>query len=74
MKAKAGQNKTRRGEQIANNVYLSGLDLTEEELKDPKIIRLDMKPYNQQLTKTTSFFTDYSPESILKMLTDSLTT
>jgi serine/threonine protein kinase len=72
-KAKAGQNKTRRGEQIANNVYLSGLDLTEEELKDPKIIRLDMKPYNQQLTKTTAFFTDYSPESILKMLTDSLT-
>jgi len=31
-----------------------------------------MKPYNAELTKTTAFFTDYSPESILKLLTDSL--
>merc|ERR1712151_681534 len=73
MKAKQG-NKTRRGEQIANNVYLSAEDLTEEESKDPHIIKLDMKPYNADLAKTTAFFTDYPPETILKLLTDSLAT
>lgn len=62
----------RRGEQIAANVYLSTDDLTEEESKDPHVIKLDMKPYNAELTKTTAFFTDYSPEAILKLLTDSL--
>jgi len=51
---------------------LSAEDLTEEESKDPHIIKLDMKPYNADLAKTTAFFTDYSPESILKLLTDSL--
>lgn len=60
MKNKA-QNRTRRGEQIANNVYMSE-DLTEEEQKDPTVIRLNMKPYNPQLNKTTAFFTDYAPE------------
>ena len=69
VKAKKGN---RRGETIANNVYLSASDLTPEENKDPNVIKLDMKPYNAELTKTTSFFTDYSPESILKLLTDSL--
>merc|ERR1711971_214608 len=64
----------RRGEQIANNVYLSAEDLTEEESKDPHVIKLDMKPYNADLAKTTAFFTDYSPETILKLLTDSLNT
>merc|ERR1712110_1026622 len=73
MKAKQG-NKTRRGEQIANNVYLSAEDLTVEESKDPHIIKLDMKPYNADLAKTTAFFTDYPPETILKLLTDSLAT
>jgi hypothetical protein len=47
-------------------------DLTEEEQKDPQYIRLNMKPYNPQLNKTTAFFTDYAPEQILKELTDSL--
>lgn len=53
---------------------MSGNDLTEEELSNPNVIKLNMKPYNADLAKTTSFFTDYTPESILKMLTDSLTT
>jgi len=33
-----------------------------------------MKPYNADLAKTTAFFTDYPPETILKLLTDSLAT
>ena len=32
-----------------------------------------MKPYNEKLSKTTAFFTDYTPERILKELTDVLT-
>jgi len=71
LKNKATANRARRGEQIQNNVYMSG-DLTEEEQKDPNIIKLNMKPYNSQLAKNTAFFTDYTPEQILKELTTSL--
>jgi hypothetical protein len=65
------KNQTRRGEQIANNTYMSG-DLTIEEQNNPQVIRLNMKPYNAELGKTTAFFTDYSPEQVLKELTDTL--
>lgn len=51
----------RRGEQIANNVYMS-CDLTPEETADGKHVKLNMKPYNAQLVKTTAFFSDYQPE------------
>jgi len=70
MKAKQGQ-RARRGEQIANNVYMSE-ELTEEEAKDPTIIKLNMKPYNAELAKTTAFFTDYTPEQVLKELVGAL--
>jgi len=70
-KSKANANRTRRGEQIQNNVYMSG-DLTEAEAMDPAIIRLNMKQYNANLSKNTTFFTDYDPEQILKGLTNSL--
>lgn len=70
MKQKQGQ-RARRGEQIADNVYMSE-DLTEEEQKDPQVIKLNLKPYNADLAKTTAFFTDYTPEQILKELVDSL--
>jgi len=62
MKQKNGQ-RARRGENIANNVYMSmSTDLTDDEMKDQTIIKLNMKPYNQELAKTTAFFTDYAPE------------
>jgi serine/threonine protein kinase len=70
MKQKQGQ-RARRGEQIADNVYMSE-ELTEEEQKDPHVIKLNMKQYNAELAKTTAFFTDYTPEQILKELVDSL--
>lgn len=47
-------------------------ELTEEEQKDPQVIKLNLKPYNAELAKTTAFFTDYTPEQILKELVDSL--
>ena len=37
-------------------------DLTEAEQNDPTVIRLNMKQYNADLSKNTTFFTDYSPE------------
>jgi len=61
----------RRGEQIAGNVYMSE-ELTEEEAKNPQVIKLNMKPYKAELAKTTAFFTDYQPEQILKELTEAL--
>ena len=36
------------------------------------MICLNIKPYNPELAKTTSFFTNYAPEHVLKELTDSL--
>jgi len=47
-------------------------ELTEEEAKDPQIIKLNMKPYNAELAKTTAFFTDYAPEQVLKELAAAL--
>ena len=67
----ASAKRPRRGEQIADNVYMSE-DLTEEEQKDPHVIKLEMKPYNAEMCKTTAFFSDYTPEQFLKELVDSL--
>ena len=49
-------------------------ELTEDEANNPNIIKLNMKPYNPELAKTTAFFTDYTPEQVLKELSDSLNT
>jgi serine/threonine protein kinase len=63
--------RTRRGQKIKDNVYMSG-NLSQADKDDPNVICLNMKPYNPNLAKTTAFFTDYTPEQILKELTDSL--
>ena len=69
---KENQNsRARRGEEINNNVYLSG-NLSQADKQDPNVICLNIKPYNPELAKTTSFFTNYVPEHVLKELTDSL--
>jgi len=47
-------------------------DLTADEMKDDNIVKLNMKPYNEALAKTTAFFTDYAAEQILKELVDTL--
>ena len=47
-------------------------DLTEEEEKDPNIVRLVLKPYNPSLGKSTSFFTDYKADQVLKTIVEIL--
>ena len=47
-------------------------NLSQADREDPNVVCLTMKPYVQKLAKTTAFFTDYTPEQILKELTDSL--
>ena len=64
--------RARRGEQINDNVYLSG-NLSQVDKEDPNVVCLKMKPYDPQITKNTSFFTNYVPEQVLKALTDTLT-
>ena len=64
---KESQARTRRGELIANKTYVTG-DLTEEEQKNPSIVRLILKPYNPGFGKSTSFFTDYKADQVLKQL------
>merc|ERR1712014_168013 len=63
--------RTRRGQKIKDNVYMSG-NLSQADKDDPNVICLNMKPYNPQLAKTTAFFSFYTPVQILKELTDSL--
>merc|ERR1712038_638942 len=70
-KNKTSAGRTRRGQKIKDNVYMSG-NISQADKDDPNVICLNMKPYNPQLAKTTAFFTDYTPEQILKELTDSL--
>ena len=71
MKSQSQSSRTRRGELVAGKTYVTG-DLTEEEAKDPSIVRLVLKPYNQSLGKSTSFFTDYKADRVLKALVDIL--
>ena len=55
---KENQNsRARRGEEINNNVYLSG-NLSQADKQDPNVICLNIKPYDPELAKTTSFFTN----------------
>ena len=47
-------------------------ELTEEEAKDPNIVKLNLKPYTPSLKKTTAFFTDYKADQVLKQIVEVL--
>jgi serine/threonine protein kinase len=60
-KNKSSAGRTRRGQKIKDNVYMSG-NISQADKDDPNVICLNMKLYNPQLAKTTAFFSDYTPE------------
>ena len=63
--------RTRRGEQIDDKIYVTG-QFTENEVNGLKVVRLNLKPHNPSLKQTTSFFTDYKADQVLKQLVDVL--
>ena len=60
--AKTGKKGNRRGD--GEKIYMSG-EPSEEESKNPNIVRINMKQFDEESIKSTSFFTDIGAEEIL---------